>query len=1012
MTATSFSASGYDIIRRLGSGGTAEVFLASKISDGKLHALKIPLDANPDSLPRFLSLIRREYQLIGRLNYPGLVRVIDIAEDAHPFPWLALEYCPGITLDTVGKINSVKTLLNILSSICINLYYLELLEIYHGDLKPQNIFLNNGIRDFSGGRLIYTKISDFSLALKQGEVADSRLGIGTIGYMAPETIDTNVLNQQSAIFALGTIAYQLATGKHPFMENDKDPVRVNAATKETKPIPICEVDESLPRNLSDLIDSMMEKNPVKRLPNAFLACALLEKIGADYPFRMMIRPKHLLQVFGESSSDAILKKAVFSFESGVIEKLLDHCGDDNTQLRNTLEVNFTMNHLLWKDGKLSFGCDPDDLVLPSRISRNNRTAFHRLPYSRKKRIVQTAICGNPDKAQSIGIIGKGDQEPCMTRPVLCYLRDNLSPVTIRRVADRLAYQAINISDQSIIAAELYLEAGNLERGYTIALDAANDLINKSLYDDAFTLLRALENLSREKRDIEKLKTTLMLIGDTEKMIGNSIGAEKSYKAIIPLYNEGEADNLLAEVFKDLGDLYRIKQDFDAGIKALEEAERIYSRLNNPLELSHTLNNMGNIYIKSNQMGKAFSTYRRALVIQRKLDITEDIASTLGNMAVIYYYRGRAGRTMRLMNLALALQRKTGNAMEIARTLNNLGFIYYEQGKFDRALDYLRESQALNKRIGIKKELLYNFDNLTNVMLSAGRLKEGLKFLREGMDLANEISDFPHMAYFTLSMGIAQKQMGLYGQAIANIRKAAESNHQVEDEEHTKRYLYHLADFYLRVNDKNSTRAAAEEIHKKAQKDNDKKLLIYYYLIKGLIDNDIELLHKAAAVAEEINARREKNVALLRLARILVLNGRNDEAAPIIESLGKVFVEGNSDIENAGFGNLCGVYHLAVNDVAKAQAFFEKSLRLSGEIGLLPEMAEALTNLGHIFVKQKEYEVGYQYYRKAINAVKSIADDIEDEELRKSFLSDEKIASLAGEVKKLSQFLAQKKKAGS
>lgn len=1012
MADVSLAFSGYRIIRLLGSGGTARVFLATKKDDDRYYALKVPLHDDAESSLQFLSLIEREYQLIGQYTYPGLVRIIGLDEVDQPLPFLTMEYCPGTTLDKVDKIDSVDALLNIISSVSINLFYLKLVGLSHGDLKPHNIFLTTEIEEYSGNHIIYTKISDFSLALKSNEEKADRLGIGTIGYIAPETAEYNTLDHKSDIFSLGITAYWLATGKHPFMEDEKDPVRINSLIKEFHPPPPIEINDALPEGLSDLIMTMLEKEPESRPQDSFEICERLSEIGSKYPFEKMIRPKHLIDIANSVSNETILNEDIFAFGEDVTEKLLNRAGNDKAKLRNVLEVNFTRNLLKWQSGKLYFDRDAEQVILPHRVQKWNRVSFHRLPYSSRKRIILTSIAGGLEEAASIGMVTDPKQKELITRPHLHYVGTNISKATLRRFANRLAETASNIFHNELLAARLYIKAGNIEKGYSITLDAANLLINRNSYQQAIDLLRALEALCREKNDIAKLRIALMEIGDIEKTIGEASRAEQTYMKIIELYEGCPTDRLLAETYKDLGDLYKIKQEYEEGIKALRKAERLYTELDDQLELSHTLNNIGNILSIDSQYGDALVNYRKALKIQRRLKVGIDVASTLSNMAAIFYIRGRYERTLRLFSLALALQREIGNAGEIARTLNNLGFLYYDMGNFDSAMDALNESMALNRQIGSKKELLFNLENMTTIMLSAGRLKDALGLLKEGMTLSGDLGDKPHKAILTSNMAAAQKRMGYYGQAMQSINHAIELIKEIDDDYNLINALIELADLYFRLNDRENAVKTADSVLNLASKNNDKKALILYHILRGEFLNDIESMNEAISIAEKINAGRIGNIARLKLTKLLISNEDYKRGLTILDELSRIFVEGNSDIQNACFFNLSGTYRQATGDMNEAKACFERGYRLATASALLPEAVDAAANLGMINSKMGDHETSFKYYRKALNGLKTIADDIKDEDLKKSFLSDGKIASMAGEIKKLSILLGQKKKAGT
>jgi serine/threonine protein kinase/Tfp pilus assembly protein PilF len=1007
MNYSSFAPVGYEIIRSLGCGGTAQVYLVRSAKGSSLLAMKAPLELNPIDLSTFASLIRREFQLIGKNRYPGFVRVFEMSETNQPVPYMTMEYIPGITLDQIDKIDDWRSLAYLLSSISMNLFYLRLLGIAHGDIKPHNIFLPAGIGDFGKSQLPYSKISDFSLALKEGEASSDRLGQGTIGYMAPEMIDKGELTHQSDIFALGVMAYRLATGKHPFIENDTDPVRINAMVKEHHPDPPSRLAPLLPQQMDDLIMAMLRKNPQERPVDGWSICEELEKIGSNYLYKKAIRPKHLLYIGHFNCASLILDLPIFNFGKPIIERLLDYCDDDIIKLRNILEINFTRNHLVWQGGRLSFNGSEEEIILPKKIRNQVRYQFQHLPYQTKKVAIRSAVASSLQRASQIGLLSSTINDGQMTRSLIYQLRQHISQSTLKRLSIGLAERAVLSPHNNLLASQLYIQSGKLEPGFTKVWDTINELLNDNLHDSAFELMDGLIDLCRIYNETEKLKIVLMKYADTLRQTGDTIRAEKIYNRIIGLYQDDKTDNLLGETYKDLGDLYKTRLDYQAGINALEKAEQIYSGLGDLLEVSHTHNNIGNIYVVNNQFEKAYQSFRQALHIQKKLRVIKDIASTLNNMGVVFYMKGKYGRVIRLFTIAIDINRQLGNMQEMARALNNRGLMYNVLGRFDDALEDLRESLDINRKIGSKKEILYNLENFTQIMISAGRLKESLGYLREGMLLADELSDYPHRCNFSGNTGIVQKRLGQYGKAMKNIKQAINLSGSLADKRDFVLWFINLADLYLRLNDRNQALNAAKKALEEAQKSEDKKAIIHIYALLGLIEGNQEWMEKAERMADEIKAVRD--LSLVRLKRVyLQLSVKNDESAGmLLQILKSDFIEGNSDIENAEFYILCGKYNHDCGDRDKALHNLLKGHQIAAKLSLLPESIEASIHLGIMYAEKMEYESAYNYYRSAINGLKTIANDIRDETLRTSFLSNEKIAFVSGEVKQLRQFLAKK-----
>nr|MBN2277155.1 serine/threonine protein kinase [candidate division Zixibacteria bacterium] len=1010
MTAEGLTPGNYIIDRILGSGGTARVHLARKKNNNRPLAFKTILNNIPEDINQFIALINRENSLIGGLSYPGLVRIMEINTENSSTPYIILEYCPGLTLDVIPIIDDHHIFLNVLSALSINLYYLRLAGIYHGDIKPQNIFLTGRIDDYAGSTLRYTKISDFSLARRDTENKDSRLGIGTVGYMAPETIDSGILDHRSDLFACGVVAYQLATGQHPFLNHETDPVRINAAVKEQEPPEPNRIRPNLDKAISNTIMTLLHKSPKFRPTDGYSLCEYLEKLGATFPFRKCIRPKHILEIMAGKTTNEILASAPLTMDAPIRETLLEYCGNQQSRLRNILEINFQMGRLQWSNGKLGFSCPPAGIIFPNRLRKLDRIRFHSLPYSRKKKIVLTALTGDIPRAMSIGIISEKDVTEFVTRPLLNYARHGLSDTTVRRFAGKLADYALETYLDDILAAGLFIKAGNIERGFSVTIDAANKLINDNKNDQALELLQSMADLCRLENDREHLARILMEIGDIEKMIGDTDRAGKTYYEIINLYKNLPPDRLLAETYKDLGDLYKLKRDYARGIEALLEAKKIYGTLDDQLELSHTLNNMGNIYTISSQFRKALKSYFAALKIQRRLDAKADMASTLNNIGSVCYFQGRLKRSSRLLEQTLELLRRIGNAIEIARTLNNLGYVLYELGECDRALEYLNESSQLNRKIGSKKELLFNLENLTLVMLGAGQLKESIAYIKEALSLADDLNDEQMTAVFLTSMAVAQMKMGFYGRAYQNFQKAVGIYEKIDDSNSYITCLVELAGLFFKLNQREQASQFAYKGKNLAEKSGNKKGVIQTNLILGEIAGDIEILKESLNLAVPLHSPITTNQIMLRLAASYLQKGEIENARNTLEQLSEYFGDGHSNLDNANYYNMWGKISGSLNNGTEARRYFEKAIRLASDSHLILEKIDALSALGKLCFENRDFEESYRFYKEAVGSIRTIAADIKEERYRRTFLENECIIYVSTAVKKLGEILSQKKKA--
>jgi serine/threonine protein kinase/tetratricopeptide (TPR) repeat protein len=994
----------YGRLKLIGSGGTARVYLDHDPATKKPFALKTILPESESTKDDFVRLIERESSLIGDLKYPGIVRVTGI-DNSVENPSLSLEYCPGITLDQIDSIDDTAALLNIISSISIDLYYLYLAGMAHGDLKPHNLFLTGTIEDHARNNAVYVKLSDFSLALKNDETDSDRLGLGTVGYIAPETLDNKILNHHSDIFALGIIAYKLATGHHPFMDNDHDPVRVNSRIKEDNPTAPKEINETIPDALSDLIMSMLSKNPDRRPKDCFAICEELEKAGASLPFRRMIRPKHIIDLYHDNSPGEFLRSSCLDFKDNVMSVLLDYGGDKICSLRSILEINFSRCIIGWSGGRLTRHDDGNHIIWPKRIRKRIWSRFSKLPYSKQKKCIQASVCESSDDCITLGVINENDIIEFASRPLITCLKRSASVKTIVRTANNLGLRAVE-SNLLPLAANLFLTAGNIGRAHKTAMPAVNELKGSNDYAKAIILLERLEKLCQARDDSDKLRGVLGEKALIQKLTGEISASIETCNQIVSLCRNNTADRFLADIYKELGDLYKMTQDFTSGLEALEKAEKIYLKTDDQLELSHTLNNIGNIYWIDSRYDLAFTCYRRALRIQRRLKATEDVASTLNNIAPIYYFRQRYARCLRIYSLSLKLKKEIGNQLEIARTMNNMGFVYSELGDFDKSLDYLTESRNINHKIGNSKELLFNLENLTQVMLSAGKLRDSFKYLKEGMNLSDKLGDLPHKGVFLRGMGNVQKWMGLYGQAGKNLQQAIDICLELEDHQRLIICLVQQADLLVRINAHQDTEKVCREIAALAEKLDDRRATIIVNLVRCRMNRDIDAADRAVKIAQEIKNNRDLHLAKLYKAECHLICGQPDEADSVIQSLIPVFTEKSSDILKAWLHNICGMYYKLIADFDKALMHYNRGLDLAVSSALLPEKLEAMYNLGTIHAHQNDFENAFKYFKTAFNDARTIAQDIDNEEYRRMYLQDRKIISMTDEIKKLNSILSK------
>ena len=251
----------YHIIRRIGSGTTADVFLAEQRSLGRCVALKIlkkELAHDKTYLNRFV----REAKAIAALNHPSLVQIYQ-TDCLDGYWFIAQEYVQGETLQQEIQRSGalpIQRVVDILWQIASAFETAAESGIVHRDIKPENILLgHNGVVKVTDFGLAHVKISADRSHLALTEVG---MTLGTPLYMSPEQAQGHKLDHRSDIYSLGITCWHALTGKPPFMGGTALSVALQHVNNQ--PPPLLKQRSGIPLALAAIIERMIEKKPENR----------------------------------------------------------------------------------------------------------------------------------------------------------------------------------------------------------------------------------------------------------------------------------------------------------------------------------------------------------------------------------------------------------------------------------------------------------------------------------------------------------------------------------------------------------------------------------------------------------------------------------------------------------------------------------------------------------------------------------------------------------------------------
>jgi serine/threonine-protein kinase len=267
----------YEIVRKLGAGGSGVVYLAEDMLLQRPVVLKI-LRAGLLTAEQMRSTVLREARLASAIEHPNVCGIYEVGETGDE-GFIVMQYVPGQSLDQLiarGPANP-QLVLSVGIQIADGLQAAHTLGIFHRDLKPQNVMLTDGglvkILDFGLARRLTPEDANFdpskpNLAKDASVAATYTARGGTIRYMAPEQFVTGQSSVQSDVWALGVILYELVSGRHPFSRPDAEDFQTIRAIQFSEPQDLSEIVPEISTELKSVISACLEKNPATRYASA------------------------------------------------------------------------------------------------------------------------------------------------------------------------------------------------------------------------------------------------------------------------------------------------------------------------------------------------------------------------------------------------------------------------------------------------------------------------------------------------------------------------------------------------------------------------------------------------------------------------------------------------------------------------------------------------------------------------------------------------------------------------
>ena len=246
----------YEIIKTIGEGGMANVYLANDTILDRKVAIKV-LRGDLSNDEKFIRRFKREALSVSNLSHPNIVEVYDVGEEEGNY-YIVMEYIEGKTLKQLLQKRGALTLtevIDIMSQLTDGLSHAHEAYIIHRDIKPQNIMIeDNGL----------VKITDFgiAMALNSTQLTQTNSVMGSVHYLPPEQANGKGSTVKSDIYSLGILMYELLTGSVPFKGDNA--VEIALKHMKEKLPSIRKQNPTIPQSIENIVLRATAKNPKNR----------------------------------------------------------------------------------------------------------------------------------------------------------------------------------------------------------------------------------------------------------------------------------------------------------------------------------------------------------------------------------------------------------------------------------------------------------------------------------------------------------------------------------------------------------------------------------------------------------------------------------------------------------------------------------------------------------------------------------------------------------------------------
>ena len=758
----------YRIADEIGRGGMGVVYRAEREDLGTTVAVKVLRERFPsaDRLRRFLA----EQRVLGRLEHPGIARLLDAGATEDGTPFFVMEFVEGTPLTAYCAENglSVDACIDLFLQVCEAVRYAHRNLVVHRDLKPSNVL----VTDTAEGPVV--KLLDFGIAKlladdPSGDAPLTRTGerLLTPAYAAPEQVDDRPISTSTDVYALGALLYEVLTGRRPVEVTAVPLPKAVQRILHDAPPPPSEAAatrapgrEKLRGDLDTICLTALRKDPARRYASVEALHDDLRRFLTDRP--ISARPDtatYRARKFLRRNRPATLATATVALLVGVL-------------------VTFYTVRL----------ADERDRAEEQANRAEDVVEF----------LVETLEEGNPNTAG-------GDT------------------LTIYDVVDRAETRAASLSDDPLVRANVLdavgrvrLLHGRVDRADSL-FEAGLDLRQRTLgadhsdvaaslhhvaevrllqgaYPEADSLAGRSLSLLRGTQDARRL-ASLKLLAQAAYRQGAYTRADSLYRAVIG--GAGRAGDFseasLADTHQELGMALFQQADYTGAAAHYEQAVDIFQRLypDGHAAIASALTNLASIERVRGEYDAAVAGYERAIAMTASILGPRHLNMALiqNNLAVTYHLRGETERAVRLLRDNLDLRKELlGPDHPATGTVHdNLGEMLVSRGDLEGAEPHLRTALRIrSNRLGPDHErTVGTLANLSGLYEERGDLETAEDIRRDVLKRyrATLGPDHPRVALALNNLGALLHKRGATEEAESTLTAALDLRRRILEPTH-------------------------------------------------------------------------------------------------------------------------------------------------------------------------------------------------------------------------------------